>query len=56
MVHQCHAGAQNGAPTSNIRGFRALNVDSVKEYLAEHEDLAARLGPSGSQSSWEVRA
>ncbi len=56
MVCSCQAGTQNGAPTSSIRGFRALDVDSVKEYLVEHEDLATRLGPSDSQSSWQVLA
>lgn len=48
------AGVQNGVPTSSVRGFRALDVDSVREYLAEREDLATRLGPRGSESSWQV--
>lgn len=55
MVCHCLAGVPNGVSTSTIRGFRALDMDSVKEYLAEHEDLAKRLGPRGSQSSWQVR-
>jgi len=48
------AGAQNGVLTSTVKGFRALDVNSVKEYLAEREDLAARIGPSKSESSWQV--
>jgi hypothetical protein len=49
-----HAGIGKETPKSTVKGFRALDVDSVREYLAEREDLAARVGPNGSQSSWQV--
>lgn len=34
---------------------QALHTETVKDYLAERPDLAARLGPSSSKSSWKVR-
>ena len=42
-------------PPSSIRGFKALDVDTVKEYLAEREDMCRLVGPSGSQDCWTVR-
>ena len=40
---------------SSVKGFRALDVNTVVDYLAERRDLATRVGPSGSHSSWQVR-
>ncbi len=41
-------------PTSKIPGFRALNLETVKDYVAERPDLGERVGPSGSKDSWTV--
>ena len=40
---------------SSIKGFRALDVNTVVDYLAERKELATRVGPSGSHSSWQVQ-
>ncbi|CAK0750881.1 hypothetical protein CVIRNUC_002025 [Coccomyxa viridis] len=49
-------GAENGhSMPSSVKGFRALDVNTVVDYLAERRDLATRVGPSGSHASWQVR-
>ena len=40
---------------SSVKGFRALDVNTVIDYLAERRDLATRVGPSGSHASWQVQ-
>lgn len=45
----------SSVPTSKIPGFRALNLETVKDYVAERPDLGERVGPSGSKDSWTVR-
>ncbi|BDA46322.1 probable methylthioribose-1-phosphate isomerase at N-terminal half [Coccomyxa sp. Obi] len=48
-------GTSSSLPTSNIPGFRALNTETVKDYLAERPDLSDRVGPSHSKDAWSVR-
>ena len=48
------AGAVTSVPTSKIPGFRALNLETVKDYVAERPDLGERVGPSGSKDAWTV--
>lgn len=57
MVPLLAGGVANGGPlpASSIRGFKALDVDTVKEYLLKRADLCKLVGPSGSQASWTVR-
>ncbi|DBA92693.1 TPA: hypothetical protein ACH3X1_002903 [Trebouxia sp. C0004] len=47
----------NAAPgiQSTIPGFQALDIESVKDYLAERDELAAHLGPKETKSSWQVQ-
>ena len=39
---------------SHIPGFYALDLESVKEYLAASPKLCKLLGPSDSKSQWKV--
>lgn len=41
---------------SNIPGFYALDLETVKDYLAEKSDLCKLLGPPDSKSDWQVNA
>lgn len=45
-------GAQE--PASTIPGFRALDAEGVRGYLASEPGLAPRVGPPGSEASWRV--
>jgi hypothetical protein len=47
-------GAVDQTPVSTISGFRALDAETVKDYLAEREELGSRVGPSDSKASWKV--
>lgn len=42
-------------PASSIPGFFALDTETVKDYLASHQGLAARIGPAEGKASWKVR-
>lgn len=35
-------------------GMQALDTETVKDYLAQREQLAAHLGPSDTKSDWQV--
>lgn len=43
------------AHTDQQASFHALNVDTVKSYLAGIPHLAARLGPADGHAAWQVR-
>lgn len=40
--------------TSSIPGFYALDLETVKDYLADRPDLARRIGSTASKSHWQV--
>lgn len=40
---------------SDIPGFYALDVDTVKDYLAERPNLCKLLGSPDSKAEWKVR-
>ncbi|KAK9830593.1 hypothetical protein WJX81_002762 [Elliptochloris bilobata] len=42
-------------PCSTIPGFRALDAEGVRGYLAADPELARRIGPSRSEADWQVR-
>ncbi|CAL8462461.1 g1994 [Coccomyxa elongata] len=48
-------GTSSSVPTSKIPGFRALDTETVKDYLAERPDLGGHVGPSDSKDAWTVR-
>ena len=37
-----------------VCGMQALDTDTVKDYLAQREQLAAHLGPADTKSDWQV--
>ena len=39
---------------SSIPGFYALDLDKVKDYLAERPSLCKRVGPAESKVQWQV--
>lgn len=39
---------------SSIPGFYALDLSTVKDYLADRPALGARVGPAESKSGWQV--
>ena len=47
---------ENGNHThaSSIPGFYALDLETVKDYLADRPDLGKRVGPQKSKSDWQV--
>ncbi|DBB14334.1 TPA: hypothetical protein ACH3X3_004644 [Trebouxia sp. C0006] len=58
-TQQGEANGMNGHATpgiqSTIPGFQALDIQTVKDYLAERDELAAHLGPKDTKSSWQVQ-
>ena len=42
-------------PSSSTPGFRALDAEGVRGYLAADPELAQRVGPEGSEADWQVR-
>ena len=44
------------AEQQNENGFRALDVDTVKDYLASIPHLAEKLGPVSGASQWQVQS
>ncbi len=50
------AAAANGTakPHSSIPGFKALDVDTVRDYIAERQALSERVGPSDSRADWKA--
>ena len=45
--------SENGH-VSSIQGFYALDLETVKDYLAERPELCKKLGTPQSQSQWMV--
>ena len=43
-----------GDPLHCACGMQALDTETVKDYLAQREQLAAHLGPSDTKSDWQV--
>ena len=48
-----HKSAGDGAG-SIIPGFYAVDVETVKDYLASKPELCRLLGPANSKSKWEA--
>ena len=54
---QANGSAEHKAAGSDIpEGFVALDVDTVKDYLAGIPHLASRLGPKESSAQWQVHS
>jgi len=53
-VKETGGGAARESHGSTIPGFYALDLESVKGYLAQRPELCQHLGPKESQSEWQV--